>query len=143
MSTIPPLAYTVCIGTKAYPAGSVPPLEVAKQIKNKAAWGGEVPDLSDAHDSPQTADPVPLNAPVAPGLLGGDAGLPAGDNPDADFEAKPEGQPTDRGYGQAPAQEPATIPPQDGSDVLAPTAATDRGTAPKPRGRRAAGNTAK
>lgn len=136
MSTIPELAYTVYLGGKAYKAGSVPPLEVAQKIKSRVAWGGEVPDLSGARDTPQTADPVPVNAPVAPGLLGGDAGLPAGDNPDAGFEAKPEGQPSDGGYGQASAREPATAGNQ-------PASALEQGVAPRPRGRRAAGSTAK
>jgi hypothetical protein len=109
MSKIPALANSVTIGGKTYLAGTVPPLEVAKKITNGGAWPDEkVPDFDGASDSDETAKPVSNTERSTPaGLLGGDAALPAGDNPDADFEALPEGKPTDGGFGQAPAPEPA------------------------------------
>lgn len=118
MSQIPPLAHTVYMGGKAYKAGSVPPLEVAEQITSKAAWGGEVPDLTSTRDVPDSGG-VPANSPVAHGLLGGDAALPAGANPGAGFEARPEGRPTDGGFGQAPAPLPTENPPLTDDPALA------------------------
>ncbi len=107
MSKVPPLAFTVNVRGRNYAGGSVPPVEIAKQIKSKAAWGGKVPDLSGARDSKETGEGTLVTSPGAPGVLGGDAAIPAAGDPDFEGETRTPATPEDGGSWQFPETEEA------------------------------------